>query len=250
MSNLKLSCNTLILDKLASSYKLNMNEIEEGREIYLRSFNEQDYKTLIKNKLVDPLLSDLNIKNQTINSINIKIIPKNDITKSITKSINTSIFTIGRSPKCDIIIDNINISRIHLFGIIINNNILIIDTWSLFGTTFYDNKIKNTSYLNNRSILKFNINERSIVDIPDNLVIFNDDKAKDIKLCIICMELPRIIRYSCGHSLVCLNCHNKVKTQYNNKCSICKKQIKQFKISICKNTYKKPFVNTIFSTTL
>ena len=250
MNNLKLSCNSLILDNIATSYKLDISEIEEGREIYLKSFYEEDYKTLIKSKLVDPLLSDLNIENKNITPINIKIISKSDITNNINKCITTNIFTIGRSDKCDIVIDHINVSRIHLFGIVINNNIIIIDTWSLFGTTFYDNKILNNSYLNNRNLLKFKTTDRSIIELSNHLIVFNAEKVKDTKQCIICMELPRIVRYSCGHSLVCINCFNKVKAHTKNKCLICKKKIKQFKISMCKNTYKNPEIDSLFSTTL
>jgi len=238
-SSLQLSCDNLIADNTSVLQHITKKEIIEGRDLYLECLNHNNYNDLIRERIVGPLIKKYKIDSENDIHIKIKLIPKNNAHHGYDKVITTNIFTVGRSMNCDIVIRDIDISRIHLFGLVINNNILIIDTWSLFGTNIYDNKVIYSNSINNRHIIKFNKDKRCILELNNYLIVLNSDKIINNQYCIICTTTPRIIRNTCGHGVLCQDCNNKLK-QYNSypKCPICNDFIKNEHISNCINTYQ------------
>ena len=156
---------------------------------------------MIKEQLVNPLIQKYKTSEKDI-IIKIKIIPKNNINYCYNRFVTSNIFTFGRSPKCDVILDDNNISRIHFFGIVIDNKILIIDTWSLFGTNIYNNKDDVINSVDNRRILKFDMDKRFIQN-PQLFIILKQIKRIRYYLVYVSAAiikirhgvLPRLIIY-------------------------------------------------------
>tara|TARA_B110000971_G_C19953720_1_gene474646 strand:+ start:484 stop:1224 length:741 start_codon:yes stop_codon:yes gene_type:complete len=240
-NQLRESCVSLLSDTITNTRIVSDNEIIEGRELYIRCLTDTNYIDTIKTDIVNPIIDKYNLTFNRDTLIKVRVVSKNNINNSYNQYITTSIFTLGRAPGVNIMIDDLDVSRIHLFGLIVEDNIIIIDTWSLFGTKIYDPSsddiTDNVSIIENRHLLKFNKDERCILELKNYLVIINPDKILNNKLCIICMTAPRIIRNDCGHGVLCQCCNEKLK-KYNNKCPICLQIIKKSHISNCINTYQ------------
>ena len=236
------SCNSLILNDSMHFKDVSAKEIAEGRELYLDCLTRPNYTDSIKEGLVNPIIKKYNINSIENTLIKVKIIPKNNINKCYNRFITNNVFTCGRSQLCNLIIDDIDISRIHFFGMIIKNKIIIIDTWSLFGTTVYDNKNEYNEYNNyvtNRRILKFDKDKRCILELKNYIIILNSDKILNNKFCIVCMSAPRLIRNNCGHGILCQDCNKRLMLDNSDsECFICKKIIKKQYISNCLDTFK------------
>lgn len=237
-SRIQLSCDLLLSDNKSSSYRVTDNEIAEGRKLYLESLKYSNYIDIIKKTIVNPLMLKYNEPNSSDVLINVKLIPKNNINYCYIRHITTNIFTIGRASNCNITIDDMDVSRIHLIGMIIKNKIIIVDTWSLHGTSIYDKKNHKETILNHRQLLKCSADKRCILELKNYLVVINSDKIINDRYCLVCMEAPRIIRNSCGHGVLCQDCNLKLR-KYNEdfKCPICKDLMRHAYISNCNNTY-------------
>lgn len=238
INNLQLSCDNIFNSEL-NSQLLTLKDITEGRDLYLECLAQPNYTDVIKEQLVNPLIEKYSVNSTEDTLIKIKIIPKNNINKSTDMFITNNVFTFGRSSKCNIILNDIDVSRIHFFGIIIKDKILILDTWSLYGTNLYNNKEELDNSIGNRHILKIDRNKRHILELKNYLVVINPQKVLNDKYCIICMAAPRIIRNNCGHGVLCQDCNNRLKTfNTEHQCPICKELMDNAVISDCAITYQ------------
>eukprot|EP01084_Bolivina_argentea_P286289 491095_1 len=137
------------------------------------------------------------------------------------------VITVGRYKQTDICLGNkdLTISRIQCFILIIENNIIILDGWSYFGTkTIQINGNKNNlqnSMPNKRFLLRFNRDDSIHLRFGES----NTDLIINPKLCIICMDKSRTIRNKCGHLILCSMCYNNILSSIKSLCPICRAPI-------------------------
>lgn len=136
--------------------------------------------------------------------------------------LNNSINLIGRHPKCDILLKDIIISRLHAVIIMANdpNNIpriIVIDFWSLYGTTIMSpNNPTKTTNNKKRSLLILDSVPGASIHIDKYKIRFH------VRECIICYERPRECRFQCGHSIACSQCATHI-----TRCPLCRSDIRQ-----------------------
>ena len=206
-----------------------MNEENPMNQLKNQSQQKQDTKYSLKYQL--------RINNQNIGTI------KSD----------HGVFTFGRFEENDINDQDISISRIQCFIFIINDNLYIMDGWSLCGTrtvSINGNKCNlKHSVPNNRMLLRFN--RRDIIHLQ-----CGDENPKtglyidliiNPKECIICRDKARVIRNSCGHYILCNDCYYTLNNKrWSRNCPLCGKPIRATLIenkSIA--TYHQPSINQI-----
>jgi hypothetical protein len=199
----------------------------ESRDEYSTLIEYDDGKARLEKQIVLPALNKLGIA--MTKSIPIKIRVINMSTMDHMDYVKTDTFTVGRYPINDIIINApFNaISRIHFIAFCANNKIVIMDTWSLNGTSTVNNSTKEkvVSTIGKRKMISFDIGVRFMIKIENYTLIFNQDmKSTNSKDCIVCCENPRNMRFNCGHSSTCEEC-TKIIMANTNRCPICKQQI-------------------------
>ena len=142
---------------------------------------------------------------------------------------------IGRNLKCDISVKNPYVSRVHAVIITCNNPdghqyIIVIDFWSLMGTTIKaPDSPDSTSDSKHRSLLLLRSVPGAKIQIDCNGTKI--DLNFYARECIVCYERPREVRFGCGHSVSCNQCALQL-----NACPICREFILTLNQSMGFNT--------------
>ena len=95
---------------------------------------------------------------------------------------------------------------------------LIIDLASMFGTQCISSRALGTdlqhmkSERNNRRLMRLPKGDSYVLLLGENQRIWVNPKE-----CVICREFPREMTLSCGHSILCRKCYNKV-----DNCPLCR----------------------------
>ena len=200
--------------------------VDDGREIYTTLMMGEDGKKQIEEKIVNPALIKEGLQKTEPVPIKVRVI--NDKMES-TDYVKTGTFTVGRHLVNDIIIDDPlgTVSRIHFAVFFANNKIVILDTWSLHGTSTIKNSTheKVSSTMGDRKIISFDIGVRFMIQIESFTLIFNQDmESPTAKNCIICCSNPRSMRFKCGHCTTCEEC-TKIIMNGSMCCPICKEHV-------------------------
>lgn len=147
-------------------------------------------------------------------------------TKMFTFDSKIDLIIIGRyeikSVGCDIKMRTVNdnyVSRVHLIVIPLKNTnkFALVDVGSLSGIRIIKknkNNCDETSLPNARKVLFIDFDDFAVIKAGQDKIIFNP------KECIVCMENPRGIEFSCKHNVVCPTCAKGLKT-----CPICRENI-------------------------
>ena len=231
------------------SYTIDNNapalSIKESREFYLSIIqNMNDAKEKINKFIIEKICKKYGYVNSEENTkLSIRIVNKTTMESKLI-NINDPIFFVGRHYQNDIQIgqETTDISRIQFVTFEIADKRYILDTWSLAGTTSIklgkNNKISSIPY--KRNLLSFNKDDEYIIDIPNYVLIFNQDNISiDDMQCIVCMSKPRRVRFECGHGSTCIDC---TKLLFNGSdmltCPLCRSKSRNIHISECVNIMK------------
>eukprot|EP01083_Nonionella_stella_P175709 612688_1 len=133
--------------------------------------------------------------------------------------------TVGRYKEADICTgyQDLTVSRIQCFILIIDSSLIILDGWSYFGTTTVsvNGKKENAkdTLPSNRFVLRYNRNDTIHLRFGDT----NIDLILNPKPCVVCMDKSRTIRSRCGHLVLCHGCYNNiVSAPCKSLCPICR----------------------------
>lgn len=132
-----------------------------------------------------------------------------------------SILTCGRWKDNDIIIDSVCISRIQFIMFHLGDQILILDTWSLNGTSAESDDVKLSTTIGDRRLLRFRDDEHIVITLPN----WRYQIHLNLKPCIICMDRVRRVRLSCNHAVLCHECYTTMQDSDNKCCPICRKPL-------------------------
>ena len=144
------------------------------------------------------------------------------------------VLTVGRYKECDICTgyQDLTISRIQCFILVIDDSLIILDGWSYGGTKTIQvngkkHNLKN-SIPNNRYILRFNKDDTIHLQFGETKV----DLIINPKPCIVCMDKSRVIRNECGHLILCNGCYHDIISKADSKslCPICRAPLNTTKI--------------------
>lgn len=217
-----------VFSELVTSVSPNdSSKINDSRREYEILINNPDGKQLLEKEIVEPTLRQLGIEKNETTPVKIRVINMHNMEHN--DYLMSSTFTVGRLPLNDIVINNMlnSISRIHFIVFFANNKVVLMDTWSLNGTSTVNNstleEVKSAPH--NRTMISFDIGVRFMIKIENYAIVFNQDmKSQNTKDCLICVENPRSIRFGCGHSCTCEICA-KIIIESTNSCPICKQKI-------------------------
>lgn len=134
--------------------------------------------------------------------------------------------TVGRYKQCDICTgyQDLTISRIQCFILVIDDSLIILDGWSYDGTNIVQvngNKHNlQSSTPNKRYILRFNKNDTIHLRFGES----NVDLIINPKPCVVCMDNSRVIRNQCGHRVLCYSCYDDIISKPDSKslCPLCR----------------------------
>lgn len=123
--------------------------------------------------------------------------------------LDKEVFSVGRLDLCDVTVPAStkanDVSRIHCWIFNLSGGIVVVDGWSLAGTSLIDREGNDKEYPKSLP------NERQAFIIPHGeaatLLIGKSVKVTlNPKLCVVCLERPRSVRLECGHQAFCLDC--------------------------------------------
>ena len=205
----------------------NIYENCENREFYINIIQGKGRKPLekLEKLIINPILCEHNIKPGELVQTNVRSIQMSKKMEYTDHKIIGN-FTIGRSETNKITINDglADISRIHCAVFFANNKIIILDTWSLTGTTVIKGSPRKeiTSKYGSRKIISFNIGTKFLIKINNFTLIFNNNfHTTNTKECIICCQNKRSTRFNCGHSTTCDECTGIIM-KGNKECPICR----------------------------
>lgn len=240
------------LPKIYESASNVLSSTEEAKVNTLRDCREQ-YEYIIENGLLDfkktivnPMLKNLKLKPVIPPRITVNV---NNITTKVSVKYNLDeITSIGRITSSSIQLNGIDISRIQCIIFIVGTKIMILDTWSLYGTITKHCKTGKiySSVPGERNLIAYNIDETFQLTIGTYNITINPDEEKikspHIKQteekCCICLDKPRTIRLSCGHACMCEDCAKQVMAS-TAKCPMCRASARNIFQSKCNEIYKK-----------
>lgn len=122
--------------------------------------------------------------------------------------LDKDVFSVGRLDICDVTVPRSNgedVSRIHCWIFNLSGGIVVVDGWSLAGTSLVDREGNDKDYPKSLP------HQRQAFIIPHGeaatLLIGRSMKVTlNPKLCVVCLERPRSVRLECGHQAFCLDC--------------------------------------------
>lgn len=147
-----------------------------------------------------------------------------DKTNRLKAEITSPIVTYGSLSWNDIVIGSVErgISRNNGILVFVKNKsdeliMIVIDAWSINGSGIGTSDIVNEkSKGDNRKILFANLTESTTcLHLTSGRYIFSR-----VPVCMICCEVKRSIRFSCGHGIVCNDCLAKLPSP---ECPLCRK---------------------------
>jgi len=211
----------------------------ESRREYEILMTKEDGKQLLEKEIVEPALDKLGLKKSESLPVKVRLIKMSDM--QFTDREMTDTFTVGRHSMNDIIVDDpySQVSRIHFVVFFANNKIVILDTWSLHGTSTIKNSTQEevSSTIGNRKMISFDVGVRFMIRIEGFTLIFNQDlQSSTAKDCIICCSNPRSMRFECGHSTTCEECA-RIIMNGTMTCPICKQHVSTIRASEAFHTY-------------
>jgi hypothetical protein len=121
--------------------------------------------------------------------------------------VGSAAFLIGRSHSCDLRLTSDQVSRIHVVLFVIpKNRVIAVDLGSRCGITVTSRsdatKPLQSSTMGKRAVLTFSWHEAFALLLGDATVNFAWSK-----MCLICLERPRALRFAeCGHLVICAAC--------------------------------------------
>ena len=211
----------------------------ESRREYEILMTKEDGKQLLEKEIVEPALDKLGLKKTKPSPVKVRLIKMSNM--QFTDSEMTDTFTVGRLPMNDIVVDDPHsqVSRIHFVVFFANNKIVILDTWSLHGTSTIKNSTQEevSSTIRKRKMISFDVGVRFMIRIEGFTLIFNQDlQSSTAKDCIICCSNPRSMRFECGHSTTCEEC-TRIIMNGTMTCPICKQHVSTIRASEAFFTY-------------
>ena len=214
-------------------------DIKDNRNIYEILMTKEGGTQLLEKEIVEPALDKLGLEKSKSSPVKVRLIKMSNM--QFTDHEMTDTFTLGRYPINDIVVDDPRgqVSRIHFVVFFANNKIVILDTWSLHGTSTIKNSTqeKVSSTIRNRKMISFDVGVRFMIRIEGYTIIFNQDlQSSTAKNCIICCSNPRSMRFECGHSTTCEEC-TKIIMNGTMTCPICKKRVSRIRASEPVYTY-------------
>lgn len=199
-----------------------------------------------KEAILKPLLKQLKLEPVSPPRINLKLV--DPILERTTEFILNEITTIGRKTDNSIELYNQDISRVNCVIFIAGHKIMVLDTWSMFGTHTTHSKSGKTynSTPGNRNLIAYNIEEKFEITIgpyvltinPDEEKIKSPHKKQTDEQCCVCLDKPRTIRLPCGHACMCADCAKQVMAS-TAKCPICRASANSIFHSACVESYTK-----------
>ena len=201
--------------------------VNDGRELYTTLMTKENGKKLLEEEIVEPALDTLGLKKTESSPVKVRLIKMS--TMESTDHEMTDTFTVGRHESNDIVVDDPlgQVSRIHFVVFFANNKIVILDTWSLHGTSTIKNSTneKVSTTVGDRKMISFDVGVRFMIQIEGFTLIFNQDmQSATTKECIICCSNPRSMRFRCGHSTTCEEC-TKIIMNGTMTCPVCKDHV-------------------------
>jgi hypothetical protein len=207
--------------------------VDQIRSNYLKIVNSSRWNSLIMD-IGTSVFDNLNIDEESNTLLHNMYIGTGS--SCITLEPNNTII-MGRYPDCNIKLDptNRSLSRVQAIVFRTNTKIIVIDYWSLCGTRTVRRSGTGdlvSSIPNNRCPLIFDLDESFIIQCGDNDMLVNIHFSTNE--CVICMEAPSMVRYTCGHGVVCNTCSNSITDCPLCRCSIVPTEVKQ---SVCAVPY-------------
>ena len=215
--------------------------------------SRREYELLIqggiskfKRYILNPMLDNLKLEPVIPPKIVVESI--NTETKKSTRYNLSEITTVGRMTSNLIQLDGEDISRVQCVIFIVGTKIMILDTWSLYGTITKHCKTRETysSIQGKRNLIAYNIDETFELTIGSYNITINPDEdkiksphtEKTEEKCCICLDKPRTIRLPCGHACMCEDCAREVMAS-TAKCPICRASTRSIFHSACVESYVK-----------
>jgi hypothetical protein len=122
-------------------------------------------------------------------------------------NVDKDVFSIGRSPLCDLQVntDDKSVSRLNCWVFNLPNFVAIVDGWSLAGTALVDRECSDEELLASKP------RARRVFVVPHGEAAtlrlgLRTQITLNPKMCIICHERPRAVRLQCGHPAFCAAC--------------------------------------------
>lgn len=156
------------------------------------------------------------------------------------QAVEKEIFSIGRSPECDVVVSVPEecVSRMHLWVFNLGGGIVVVDGWSLLGTTVAkqdaDDPEPAKSVPGSRRAFVVPHGEATVLQLGHCRILLNP------KICVVCMDRPRGVVLACGHSALCSRCH-----EVTSECPLCREPVAAARARISMgaaalNTYAAP----------
>ena len=224
------------------SAKATKEKLDDDRTLYTYIIEHGTFKEAI----LYPTLKNLKLKPVIPPRITVDV---NNITTKVSVKYNLDeITSIGRITSSSIQLDGIDISRIQCIIFIVGTKIMILDTWSLYGTITKHCKTGKIygSVPGERNLIAYNIDETFQITIGSYNITINPDEdkiksphtEKTEEKCCICLDKPRTIRLPCGHACMCEDCAREVMAS-TAKCPICRASARSIFQSACVESYVK-----------
>ncbi len=228
---------------------LSETDEEKTRQYYLTIANDQrlNFKQK-KKKIWDDLGQELKLLFNDKAPLPDKISYGRTDTGLITE-LRDNVLTVGRLSENDISIHIDQVSRIHAFIFVFKTYILVLDSWSVFGTECKilssatpingeKSEVKMSHYQSlpgKRRLIKVEYQDQVQLSIPHCSVkiIFNP------KPCIACYQRIRNVKLNCGHSILCKECYRTMQSDSSHKidCPICRKKVSKETSSYLPHTF-------------
>lgn len=223
------------------SVQLEHNQMKNIRnEFYLKIINNLNARQLLVRKVKSIILGleasgDLKRYEPTEQNP-IYVFKDNNVVARITKSIATVGFLWWNNIIGD---KKAGLSRIQAIIVFMKDNegkivMIVLDSWSLRGTSLLSKEglVTEHSSKNDRKILINILDDYAIVEFSKEKYVFS---SHDSKLCVVCLDNKREIRYDCGHGVVCNECGKGLTA-----CPICRRVLnaQNGELSMCFESYK------------
>ena len=199
-----------------------------------------------KENIVIPMLKKLKLEPVIPPRIEIRL--TDAIQKKTIEYTLNEITTIGRIESNSIQLNGQDISRVHCVIFIVGTKIMVLDTWSMFGThtTHAKTGKQYNSTVGNRNLIAYNIEEKFDITVgPYTLTVNPGDnnstfskECQTEEQCCVCLHKPRTIRLPCGHACMCTDCAKQVMST-TAKCPICRASATSIFHSACVDSYAK-----------